>query len=237
MRCDLFCGCDLPGIFFNQIFNCLDTDPAALCRIEESVLMACQRGDIFPDFQILFECFFHLWSKIYNHFISAFSGNFNSVIFEIHIFNIQSDTFGYTDSGTKKESYDCKISVLCFFIIHPFLASQSIPAVFDIIKKQGNFIGIQTDNTFVVDLRHIDQNRRVGGDHFMSVIICIKTTQCRNFTFDATFTICFRFGRVRGFINFEKFFVFLKINSFDLIQDINCEIRHGFVFKHWILLQ
>ena len=202
MRCNFLCCCNLSGIFFNQIFNCLDTDPAALGRIEESVFMTCQWSNIFPDFQIFFERFFYLRSKIYNHFISTFSSDFDPVIFEIHIFNIQSDTFGYTDSSTKKESYDRKISVLCFFIIHPFLASQSIPAVLDIIKEQGNFIGIQTDNAFVVDLRYIDQNRWVGGDHFMSVVICIKTTQCRNFTLDATFAVCFGFGRVRRFINF-----------------------------------
>ena len=42
MRGDLFCSCDLPGIFFNQILDSLNTDPAALGRIEESVLMGTQ---------------------------------------------------------------------------------------------------------------------------------------------------------------------------------------------------
>ena len=48
MRGDLLGGCDLPGIFFNQILDGLNTDPAALGRIEESVLVACQRSNILP---------------------------------------------------------------------------------------------------------------------------------------------------------------------------------------------
>ena len=34
MRGDLFCSCDLPGIFFNQILDSLNTDPAAFLKKE-----------------------------------------------------------------------------------------------------------------------------------------------------------------------------------------------------------
>ena len=176
MRGDLFCSCDLPGIFFNQILDSLNTDPAALGRIEESVLMACQRRNILPDFQIFLQRFFYFRTKVYNHFISAFSGNFDSIVFEVYILNIQSDTFRYSDPGTKKESNNSKISVLRFFMVHPFLPGQRISAMLNIIQQHGNLICIQTNNILFMDLGHIDQNRRVGGDHFMFIIVSIKTS-------------------------------------------------------------
>ena len=138
--------------------------------------MAGQRSNILPDFQIFLQCFFYFRAKVYHHFISAFSGNFDSVVFEIYIFNIQPDTFRYSDPGTKKESDNSKISVLRFFMIHPFLPGQRISAVFNIIQQHGNLISIQTNNILIMDLGHIDQNRRVGGDHFMFIIVSIKTS-------------------------------------------------------------
>ena len=176
MRGDLFCSCDLSGIFFNQILDSLNTDPATLGRIEESVLMACQRCNILPDFQIFLQRFFYFRTKVYNHFISTFPGNFDSIVFEIYILNIQSDAFGYSDPGTKKESNNSKISVLRFFVVHPFLPGQRISAMLNIIQQHGNLICIQTNNILFMNLWHIDQNRRVGGDHFMFIIVSIKTS-------------------------------------------------------------
>lgn len=40
VRCDLFGGRDLLGIFLDKILNRLDTDTAALGRVEESVFLA-----------------------------------------------------------------------------------------------------------------------------------------------------------------------------------------------------
>ena len=63
VRRDLFGSCDLSGIFFHQILDSLDTDPATLGRIEECMLMAGQRCNIFPHFQIFFQSFFYLSLK------------------------------------------------------------------------------------------------------------------------------------------------------------------------------
>ena len=158
VRRDLFGSCDLSGIFFHQILDSLDTDPATLGRIEECMLMAGQRCNIFPHFQIFFQSFFYLRTKINDHLISTFSCDLDPVIFEIHILNIQSDTFRHTNSRTKEKSNNSKISVLCLFIIHMFLTSQSIPTMFNIIKKQSDFICIQADDTFVMDLGNINKN-------------------------------------------------------------------------------
>ena len=138
--------------------------------------MACQRRNILPDFQIFLQRFFYFRTKVYNHFISAFPGNFDSIVFEVYILNIQSDTFRYSDPGTKKESNNSKISVLRFFMVHPFLPGQRISAMLNIIQQHGNLICIQTNNILIMDLGHIDQNRRVGGDHFMFIIVSIKTS-------------------------------------------------------------
>ena len=193
MRRDFFGCCDLPGIFFDHILNCLHTNSFSLGRIEESVLMTGQRSDSFTNLQIFSESFFYLRTKIDNHFISTFSGDFDSVIFKIYIFNIQPDTFRNTDSRSKKESNDRKITFFCFFIEYTFLSGKSISAMFNIIQKHGNLICIQTDDTFFMDLGNIDQNGGIGLDHFTLIIISIKTSQSRNLSFQTTFSICFSF--------------------------------------------
>ena len=100
MRGDFLSSCDLSGIFFDHILNSLHTNSFALGRIEESVLMAGKGSDSFTDLQVSFECFFYFRPKIDNHFISTFSGDLDSIVLKIYIFNIQSNTFGYTDSGS-----------------------------------------------------------------------------------------------------------------------------------------
>ena len=42
----------------------------------------------------------NLITEIDNHLISTFSCNHNSIVLKIYILYIQSDTFGYTDSGS-----------------------------------------------------------------------------------------------------------------------------------------
>ena len=43
--------------------------------------------------QIIFQSFFHFRTEIHDHFISPFSGDFDSIVFEIHILNVQTYTF------------------------------------------------------------------------------------------------------------------------------------------------
>ena len=80
---------NLSGIFFYHILNRLYAHTFALGRIEESVLMTGKGSDSLTDLQVSFECFFYLRPKINNHFISTFSGDFDSIILKIYIFNIQ----------------------------------------------------------------------------------------------------------------------------------------------------
>ena len=58
MRGDLFCGRNFTGIFFYKVFNGLHTDSFFLGRVEEGVFMTGERNNIFPDFQIIFQCAF-----------------------------------------------------------------------------------------------------------------------------------------------------------------------------------
>ena len=193
MWCNFLGRRNLSGIFFYHILNSLHANSFALGRIEESVLMTGKGSDSLTDLQVSFECFFYLKPKINNHFISTFSGDFDSIILKIYIFNIQPDTFGNTDSGSKKQCNDCQIAFFCFFIKHTFLAGKCIATVFYIIQKHGNFISIQTNNAFFMDFRYINKHCRIRMDHFTFVIIGIKTPQSGDFSFQATFTICFCF--------------------------------------------
>ena len=235
VRCDLFGGRDLLGIFLDKILNRLDTDTAALGRVEESVFMAFQRNDILADFQITFQSFFYLRSEIYNHFISTFSGDLYSVILKIHIFNIKSHTFRNSDTGSEKQSHDRQIAFFVFLIVDTFLTGKLVATMFYIIKQESNLIGIKPDDAFVMDLWHIDKYGRICLDHFPSVIICIKTPKGRDLSFEPTFAVCF--GFVTSLVDLEIFLIFLKIQSLDLIQDINCKIRHFVILKCRIFIK
>jgi len=138
--------------------------------------MACQRRNILPDFQIFLQRFFYFRTKVYNHFISAFSGNLDSVIFEIYILNVKTDTFRNTNTCSQQESDESEVAVLGFLVVDLFLSGKVIAAVFDIIKKQGNFIGFQADDAFLVDFRNVYQDRWIGMDHFPFEIIGIKAS-------------------------------------------------------------
>ena len=134
MWCDFFGGRDGTCIFFYQIFNSLNTNSFSLGRVEESVFMTRYRNNILTNFQVLFQSFFYLISKVYNHFISTFSGDFNSIIFEINIFNVKSHTFRYTYSCAEQESNNSKIAFFCFFVINTFLTGKLIATMFYIIQ-------------------------------------------------------------------------------------------------------
>ena len=86
-----------------------------------------------------------------------------------------------------------------------------------------------------MSFRNIYKNSWVCLDKFMFIIICIKTSQCRNFSFQSTFTIGFCFITI--FIYFKIFLIFLDIYSFKLIQNINGKIFHGIVLKGRIFIQ
>ena len=176
-----FGSCDLAGVLFDHIFDCLHAHTFTLSRVEESMFMSGERSDTFAYLQIAFQSFFNFFTKINNHFVATFSGDFNSIIFKIYIFNIKTDTFRYTDSGAEKKRDDCQVTFLCFFVIYTFLTGQAVSTVLDIVQKQRNFICIQADNAFVMDFRDINQDSRVCVDHFTFIIISIKTAQSRNF--------------------------------------------------------
>ena len=47
----------------------------------------------------------------------------------------------------------------------------------DIIQKSGRFIGFQTDDGFLMDFRHIDQERGIAGDHLAFVIVSVEAPE------------------------------------------------------------
>ena len=60
-------------------------------------------------FQIFQKRMFDFFAEIYNGFISALTSYENTVVLEVHIIDIESDTLTYTNPGTKKQSYKGKI--------------------------------------------------------------------------------------------------------------------------------
>ena len=63
-------------------------------------------------------------------------------------------------------------------MIFQFLFGQ-FGTVLHLVQKNGDLIGLQTDNLLVVELWHGDQRGRVGCNGFMLVEIVVKTPQRR----------------------------------------------------------
>ena len=228
-------GGDLAGIFLHQVLHSLHADPAALGRVEESVFMAGEGSNAFSYLQIPSQRFFHFRTEIDNHFISAFAGHFDSVVLKINVFNIKAHTFRHADPRSQKQSYDSQVSFFCFFIEHTFLSGEMIAAVFDIIQKHGDFVRVQTDDAFLMDLGNVHKDCRIGVDHFPFVIVSVKAAQSGNLAFQAPFAVGFHTFAV--LVDFKIFLIFLDIQSLYLVQNAYVDIPHGFTLKRRIVLQ
>ena len=172
-----FLGCsNCPCIFFYKVFYSLDTNAFSLSRVEESVFMSGYRSNSLPNCQVLAQSPFHFRTEVYNHFIAAFSGDLDTIIFKINILHIQSYTFRYTYSCAKQESNNSQIPFFCFFIISPFLSGKLIAAMFYVIQQESNLIGIQPNNAFIMDLWYIHKNSWICFYEFMFKIIGVKAS-------------------------------------------------------------
>ena len=177
MRGDFLGGGNLAGVFFNQVFNGLDPNSFALGRVEESVFVTFYRNNVLAYFQVVFQSFFYFGTEIYNHFISAFSSNLDSIIFEIYVFYVKTYTFRNTNTCSEQESNESEVTVFGFFIIYLFLTGKVVPAVLNIIQQQGNFISFQANDAFLMNLWNVYKDGRICVNHFTFKIICIKTSQ------------------------------------------------------------
>ena len=86
-----------------------------------------------------------------------------------------------------------------------------------------------------MNLWNVYKDGRICVNHFTFKIICIKTSQWGHFSLQTTFAIGFRF--IPGLVNFQVFFIFLKINGCELIQDIHSKGIYRPVPEGWILFQ
>ena len=110
-----------------------------------------------------------------------------------------------------------------------------IAAVFDIIQKHGDFVRVQTNDTFLMDLGNVHEDGRIGVDHFPFIIVGVKASQSGNLAFQATFAVGFHTFAV--LVDFKIFLIFLDIKCLDLVQNAYVDIPHGFTLKSRIVLQ
>ena len=185
--------------------------------------MARSCFDIFSFFKIGEKCFQHFVAEINNDFIAAFSKNFNTIIFQINIFDIQTDTFGNTDTCSEKKGHKSQITDFGPFVVGKLFGCQLFTG-FDIIQESGNFIDIQTDNVFFMKLWRGNERSRIGNDEFLFKIVIIKSFQGSQFPGDALFGICV--GMSVSFIEFQIFQIFFNIQSFHLIQYLQRNIPY-----------
>ena len=122
----------------------------------------------------------------------------------------------------------------------PTLAfAQFFPGL-DLIQQLRNFIDIETDNFFFVQLWQEYTVCRIALNHFFLIEIFIETAQRREFPLDARFLVQFTFPLLCGSV-LQILHIFLKIGRTELFQKrkrdfLGCAIACSHrIFAHQIL--
>ena len=110
-------SCNCLSIFLNKKLNRSYTQTSVLCRYKKRIFMTFIRCKILSFLKVIKKGFPYFIPKVYKAFSATFSYNFNSVIIKIYIIDVQTNTFGYTNSCAKKESENCQIPYFCFIMI------------------------------------------------------------------------------------------------------------------------
>ena len=145
------------------------------------MFMPGQGNNPFSLLQIIKQGFFHFLPKINNGFIPPFSADFYTIIFKIHILNIQADTFRDTDARSQKKGKQCRIPDFRL-IMKPFLAFCQLVSILHFIQQESHLVSVQTDNFLLVKFGHRNQGRRVFFYQFRLKKIIIKASQRSEFT-------------------------------------------------------
>lgn len=92
-------SCNCLSIFLNKKLNRSYTQTSVLCRYKKRIFMTFIRCKILSFLKVIKKGFPYFIPKVYKAFSATFSYNFNSVIIKIYIIDVQTNTFGYTDTA------------------------------------------------------------------------------------------------------------------------------------------
>ena len=159
--------------------------------------------------------------------------NPDAVLFEIHIGQVETDTFRDTDTGTQHQRQDRNIS-----FHSPIMKAHLVPgqssSLFHLVKQSGHFIRFKTDNRLFVLFwqRHLFCD--IAADQTGTIEIMEHFADGRELSCLAFFVVGENLAVllvVRAI--FEKL---LDIFLFNLFQDGNREIMDLHVFQRRIFL-
>ena len=103
--------------------------------------MSLRGDDMFSLFQIVEQRGFYFLSEVDDCLISTFSPDLDAAVIEIHIINIQSYTFRYTNTGSQKKGQQSNIAKFCFLMIFQLFFGQ-LSAVLHLIQQNSHFVGL-----------------------------------------------------------------------------------------------
>ena len=188
MRGDFFQPGHKRSIFLDKLLHGADRNPSVLNGKKKRFFVAGKRHNMLSFFQIGQESRFYFLTEIDNVLIAAFSTNFNPHIVKIHVLNIQSNTFWNTYSCTKQKRKQRQIPYLCLFMKAQLIFCE-LGTVLHLIKQNGHFIGIQTDNFLFMQFGHRYKGRRVIANQFVTEKIVIKTSEWSQFSCLSPFVV------------------------------------------------
>ena len=92
-------SCD-PCIFFNKVFYGTLRDALPLHGQEKGMLMAGKRFDFFTLSKVICHGRCDFGRKIQDYLVAALAGDKESIVFKIHILQIDTNTFRNADTGS-----------------------------------------------------------------------------------------------------------------------------------------
>lgn len=90
--------------------------------------MSLRGDDMFPLFQIVEQSGFYFIAEVDDCFITTFSPDLDAAVIEIHVVNIQTYTFRYTDAGSQQKRQEGNIPELCFLVVFQFFLVSLVPS-------------------------------------------------------------------------------------------------------------
>ena len=125
--------------------------------------MTGQCRDFPASIQIICQCRRDFRRKIQHDLIAAFSCHQKSIVFQIHIGNIQSDALRNAYARTQKQRNQRKITLGCQLLVC-FLTLRQPSTCCRLLQHPDHFFLRKPDNRLFVDFGKRHQRRHIGAD-------------------------------------------------------------------------
>ena len=125
----------------------------------------------------------------YSDFDEFIEHDMDAVVLKVQILDVESHTLRDPDAGPQEQRHQRQIAfdraVMVFFC----LTGERSAAVLNMIEQKRYLVAVQTDDGLFVDLRHLNEHRRIRPDQLLPEIPGVKAAEGGHFPLEALFAV------------------------------------------------